>query len=65
MVRFYTRELIFGVCHWGLYSEVYGYCLIAVGTESFEWFELDIFGLAKQFNFHLHVVEVTFNITTQ
>ena len=29
--------------------EVYGYCLIAMGIESFEWFELDIFGLAKQF----------------
>jgi hypothetical protein len=35
-----------------------------MGIESFEWFELDIFGLAKQF-FSLPVVEVTFNITTQ
>jgi hypothetical protein len=34
-----------------------------MGIESFEWFELDIFGLAKQF-FSLPVVEVTFNITT-
>jgi hypothetical protein len=30
-----------------IYSEVYGYCLIAMGIESFEWFELDIFGLAN------------------
>jgi hypothetical protein len=35
-----------------------------MGIESFEWFELDIFGLPKQF-FSLPVVEVTFNITTQ
>ena len=36
-----------------------------MGIESFELFELDIFGLAKQF-FSLPVVEVTFyNITTQ
>ena len=31
-----------------------------MGIESFEWFELDIFGLEKQF-FSLPVVEVTFN----
>jgi hypothetical protein len=35
-----------------------------MGIESFEWFELDIFGLAKQF-LSLPVVEVTFNITAQ
>jgi hypothetical protein len=58
--RAYIWRLSLGL----IYSEVYGYCLIAMGIESFEWFELDIFGLAKQF-FSLPVVEVTFNITTQ
>ena len=60
----HRRAYIWGLSLGLIYSEVYGYCLIAMGIESFEWFELDIFGLAKQF-FSLPVVEVTFNVTTQ
>ena len=43
----------------GLY--VYGSCLIAMG---FEWFESDIFGLAKYFSLVCHEFILTINITT-
>jgi hypothetical protein len=44
MMGFYTGGLIFGVSHWGLYSEVYAWLLLDYNgyIESFEWFELDI-----------------------
>jgi hypothetical protein len=47
----FGRGLIFRISYGLIYSEVYGYCLIAMGIESFEWFELDIFGLAPHCKF--------------
>jgi hypothetical protein len=43
----HRRAYIWGLSLGLIYSEVYGYCfMIAMGIESFEWFELDTVSLA-------------------